>query len=281
MRTNLGINKICVHFHLFKNAGTTVDWSLKRNFGNHFFSMDDGKEPRGHYSAKDVNVFLRNHPLCRALSSHKIKFPLPENKNWEFIPIVFIRNPIDRIMSVYQFEKRQKELTPGSKMAKKLDLKQYIHWRLQDGYISVITGFQTFYLSWYKGIRAKGRTLCDKDFNRAIKQLQSCSVVGVVERMEESMLLAEIILKRHFNGIDMSFVGQNVTIDRKDNIEDRINMLKDEIGPELFSDMFALNKYDIALHEYTNKLLTKQIEDVPNWKILMEEFRSRCRLLKN
>ena len=33
-------NPVCVHFHIFKNAGTTLEWILKNNFSKNAISID-------------------------------------------------------------------------------------------------------------------------------------------------------------------------------------------------------------------------------------------------
>lgn len=40
------MNNVVVHYHIFKNAGSIVDWILKKNFGE-LARKFDGPDPEG------------------------------------------------------------------------------------------------------------------------------------------------------------------------------------------------------------------------------------------
>ena len=88
---------------MFKNAGTTFDWSLARYFGEGFTDHRDDDAMRE--GASYLADWLEQHPQCRALSSHWITPPLPD---WQNLCLcLFLRDPIERARSVYQFERAQ------------------------------------------------------------------------------------------------------------------------------------------------------------------------------
>ena len=145
---------VILHGHIFKNAGTTFDWSLKRNFGEGFVDHREDKDMR-RQGADYLLRYLEERPGIVALSSHHLCCPLPVSEAFDFVPIFMLRHPIERIWSVYQFERRQKSDSPGARRAKELDLKRYALWRMQDDVNPAIRNYQTA----GRGFRKRPRTL--------------------------------------------------------------------------------------------------------------------------
>ena len=98
------MKNILVHVHIFKNAGSSFDDALNRFYRDDFIDHRDDSElliGKMDYLEK----YLDSHPNIQAFSSHSIHF-LPQNTDkYNFLPIYLLRHPIDRIRSVYSFEK--------------------------------------------------------------------------------------------------------------------------------------------------------------------------------
>jgi len=78
-----------LHFHTFKNGGSTLDWILKRNFGNKFAEFHG---PSKHDSLLEADIlgFLNKFPQVMALSSHHFRFPIHRFVgDIELLPISF------------------------------------------------------------------------------------------------------------------------------------------------------------------------------------------------
>ena len=69
---------VIIHYHLFKNAGTSVDAILRRNFGEGWASRE--YPPRSDGEA--AREFLASNPHIAALSSHTLLLPPPEIPGW-------------------------------------------------------------------------------------------------------------------------------------------------------------------------------------------------------
>ncbi|TMK06653.1 MAG: hypothetical protein E6G72_16545, partial [Alphaproteobacteria bacterium] len=95
---------IIIHYHFFKNAGTSVDAILQRNFGAGWTSRE--YPPRSTPNA--AREFLTANPQIAALSSHTLPLPPPDIPDAEILPILFIRHPLDRLKSAYLFERNQR-----------------------------------------------------------------------------------------------------------------------------------------------------------------------------
>ena len=120
---------VIIHCHLFKNAGTTLDWSLRSYFGNRFFEHTDNANMRT--GAAYLGPYLSEHETLSAVSSHHVRLPLPVLEGVRILPAILLRHPIDRAGSVYAFELRQDSNTPGAVNAKKMTFPEYVSWRME------------------------------------------------------------------------------------------------------------------------------------------------------
>jgi hypothetical protein len=93
---------VILHYHIFKNAGTAIENLLRSNFGPHFAQFEgDGLDCQ--LSGPGLVAWLKQHPEIRAISSHQLRYPKPEAPGFVFFDLCFLRDPIDRIYSIYTF----------------------------------------------------------------------------------------------------------------------------------------------------------------------------------
>jgi len=222
-KMNNSKNPIIIHFHIFKNAGTTIDLVLQRNFSKDALTMDTGI-PEGILSwTKVLDYIKEKHPTTKSFSSHQLKFPLPQSTEFQFLPMVFIRHPIDRIFSMYNFDKRRISLRDINTVvkAKSTNLAGYIKWNLRLKNHMVMKNFQVLSLSE----KPRGSMVDESDLDLVIDRIKNCPVIGVVERMDESLVLAEKTLGKYFDGIDLSFEKQNVSKDRTGDLSKSVSKI--------------------------------------------------------
>ena len=268
---------VCLHFHIYKNAGTTFDNILKRNFSDDALLLDTGK-PRGILPFDTVfHYFSKHHPNVKSLSSHQIRFPIPQNPDYMLLPIVFIRHPIDRAFSIFSFDKRRNDIPEdiGVEMAKKLSASEYFKWNIgqEDHYI--MKNFQVRYLST-KPPRVKAEP---QDLKIAIERIRTPTIVGVVDRMDESLLVAEEKIKQFFNEIDFSIVKQNVSKKRKGSLNDRLENARLEIGNNIFIKLESANELDLQLYSQANKILNDELKKVKHIEEKILDFKKRSKKL--
>jgi hypothetical protein len=99
---------VLLHYHIFKNSGTTFERVLNDNYGEQHISFD-GPFPFSHINQDQLSMIVERHPAAVACSSHQIHLPVPSSMAFRAIPVVFIRNPMLRIRSVYFFSQRQNQ----------------------------------------------------------------------------------------------------------------------------------------------------------------------------
>lgn len=262
-----------LHNHLFKNAGSTIDWALQKNFGSSF--VDHRQDEEMKKGAEYLGPYLTSHKQVKALSTHHLRVPLPVLQGTELLLITMFRHPIERVTSVYKFEKNQRGgTTPGAIHAQKLSLADYIHWRMEPGVGATIRDFHTRRMLSKKARRKE--VLTSEDMRAVKKRLSEMTMVGTVERFDESMVLFEDTLKAYFPDIDLSYVAQNIGQDPTESIEKRLNELREQIGQQTYDLLIEKNQKDIELYEIAQERVQHQIDQIPNFTEKLADFKNRC-----
>lgn len=167
---------IILHYHLFKNAGTSVDRILQGNFPDRWVTA----EFRGQNNTAQVIDWIRDTPDAVAFSSHTMMGPIPKLPNVDIIPVMLLRDPVARIRSAYRFEHAQQSDNFGAVLARHTDLEGYVRVRLALPGDRQCRNFQTWRLaSLMPGPGA--------ELDRATEALKLFTVVGRVENFSPAM----------------------------------------------------------------------------------------------
>lgn len=269
---------VILHGHIFKNAGTTFDWSLERCFGEGFVDHRDDKTMRER-RARHLAELVNDAPSLRALSSHHLCFPRPDLEDVTFHPVYFLRHPIERIASVYAFERRQDAGTRGARAAKEKSFTEYVRWRFQDDVPGTIRDYQTCNITGFHDTKTKQAPV--NWLRRAMNHLAAIDCVGVVDRYDESMVVFEEKLSPWFPDIDLAYRAQNVTDPKSEvTLEQRVSDTLERLG-ELAVEVIRMNSYDLALYRQANQKLDAALAELPDVEQRLDAFRKRCRKLKS
>jgi hypothetical protein len=243
---------VVIHYHIFKNAGTSLDRTLEQNFGATWstFEADTGDQ---RLDTSVVAEHLVHHPWIAALSSHTASLPTPVVPGLTIISIAFVRHPIDRARSVYEFERSMTDVKLESVgRARRMSLPGYLEWRLDlaaSGRDPTIANFQSLVLS---------RAGDGQDIGaRAISALDRLSFVGLVEEYEGSLTLLQAVLAQHFPRIRLSSHRLNAT-GPDDPLPTRLARLQEAIGEAVYERLVAANELDLALWERVRALITER-----------------------
>jgi len=267
------VRPVILHFHIFKNAGISIEWTLEKNFLKKYSMEAYGTPFTQIMSMEAVIKFLKENTEISVFSSQNIRFPIPSDPSFNFIPIVFIRHPIDRAFSVYNFIRRNPETQPASKEARSMDLSEFIQWNL-DKRSRMLDDCQLTVLS------DNNLKNDDERFLSALKRIKQCPILGVVDRFDESMVLAEEHLKTYFVGLDLAYLKQNVTLNREDNIQQRLESGRAQIGDKLMHLLIERNNYDLKLYNAANEEINLRIKQVDGFLTKLTDFQERCNILK-
>jgi hypothetical protein len=231
---------LVLHYHLFKNAGTSVDEILVRNFGP-LWATEEFPPCGVRSNVAAVEAYLGGWPDLVALSSHTALLPVPDLGGRKVIPVLFIRHPIDRLKSAYEFERRQEADTFGSRLAKESDFAGYLRGLLASPGNRQARNFQAHRLAFNEPPEA------GSEEERAMTTLKTLSFVGLVEAFEKSVIRMSRLLTPYFPQFESATVRKNITRRKTGSIEERQFEIRSEIGTGLYDELSAANNLDLKI----------------------------------
>ena len=272
------MNNVLVHAHIFKNAGTTFDFSLSNHFGDSFV---DHRNDAAFLQGKNEFLlkYLSENPAVQALSSHSLHFRITSDENIRTFPVYFLRHPLARVWSVYNFERRQTDAdTEGARRAKELDLNAYVDWYMEESSPATIRNIHTIFLS---GDGPSPHAMEEK-FSLACNTLENSETsIAVVERYDESMLMLENSLSEFFPGLDLSYMKKNVSPESQPlGPEESANALLDKLDNYVAKKLLESNAFDIQLYERANRKLDSCLGNIPELEQRKRDLMNRCSLLQ-
>ena len=243
------MRKIILHYHFFKNAGTSIDEMLKANFPQKWVNKEF-KNFKHRENISLVEKWIRAEKDAVAFSSHTAMLPPPIIEGIKIFPIIFIRHPIDRIASAYYFERNQEKESFGAKLARNTTLSGYIEVRLSLKHDRQCRNFHVAKLSqMFDGEN-------DNEFSLAMRAIDTLSYVGLVENYDKSLKLLSKWLSPHFFNFRPINVAKNVTRSRCIKFKDKLEQIRNEIGESCYEQLLSANKDDLNLYEVLRKRYT-------------------------
>lgn len=268
---------VALHYHIFKNAGSTIDFALRRSFGRGFVDFH-GEHDDAVLVADDLLALVRDDPSIVAISSHHIRYPRPRARGFVFFDVCFVRHPLSRIRSLYHYGRRT---DPGhwlAQLANAHDEAGFVA-HLVDHLPHMLTDVQ---LNHIANGGAFARAAGPHDLERAIATLLDMSVPGVVELFDESLVAGEFFLRPAFPALDFAYVAQNVSAPdghRPTGRDDQLDLCRNAWGGDTFDAVLALNRWDLRLHAAAGDEVRRRLAMLPHADARLDEFRARCRAL--
>jgi hypothetical protein len=249
---------LLVHYHIYKNAGTSVEKNLSDSYG-HKWMVCEGASEQIRLSNNDIAAFARANPGVRAISSHKAR-PFPARRG--FFPILFLRHPIDRARSVYSFAKRD-PAQPDHAMAYNLSFKDYVNWALDTPGVPV-RNYQVIHLSQasFRVANIAEAVACPEDLREVRDFLSSLRFFGLVRRFEESCRGFEACYGRTFRALRMRPVRENASTEDAPSEEAALDIARAELGEAAYRRLIEANQFDLALYDTAVKLFDRNLARV-------------------
>jgi hypothetical protein len=241
---------IIVHFHFFKNAGSSVEFLLRDHFGEDFALYEHGL-PTETFPATVLVPFLQKHERLQAISSHTICFPAPSHRDWSVFPVVFLRHPLDRVLSMYHYEKQQDSNNPGVQVARERGLAGYVEAALSETRSRSLRNYQAWMLAHGSEAPEDGSAL----LRAATGTLTRLPVVGVVDEFAESVRQFNEWLSPHFRDLDLQPVHRNRGIGTGSSMDERLRTFRARIGEDLFGRLERENAVDLELYGIARRRL--------------------------
>jgi hypothetical protein len=226
-----GPRTIILHYHLFKNAGTSVDTILKRNFGDRWVTREF--PPMDGNNTASVADWITETPEAVAYSSHTMMGPIPQVDGVRVITFLLLRDPIERIKSAYRFERSQAADTWGARLAKQYDFAGYVRARLAQPGDRQCRNFQTHRLASL--MPGPGTELA-----RAELALDALSVVGQVETFDRAIADLAAAVAQAFP----DFTSETVTKNQSQTpAEIEVSDISDTLVEANLSDLSLIEKH--------------------------------------
>jgi hypothetical protein len=266
---------VILHYHIFKNAGSTIDYALARNFGEGFVEFH-GVHDDAQLLAEDVLPLVACDLSVQAVTSHHIRYPKPAMRGVHFIDVCFIRHPLDRIRSLYHYGRKQDPRTWLGGLAQEYDEAAFIAY-LVDHAPHAVNDVQINFLV-NGGFYARPPGAADRDEACAI--IDRVCALGVVDLFDVSMVAMERYLRPMFPSLSMAYVRQNVSTPRSHAEEPGTEAIttacRQAWGDALYAKVFALNEQDLRLYAKAREEVMRRFALVPDRHERLNEFRERC-----
>jgi Sulfotransferase family len=247
------MRNVIIHYHIFKNAGSSIDRLLEQNFGPAWSTLE-GSTPTSLLTVREVEDYLSIHPELQAVSSHLARPPLPSNVT--AFPIVFIRHPLDRAASVYSHEHRVPSNVESAEIAKLRDFAGYVKWcldpsegRMKGGV--VIRNYQVVHLSKasFRSQHVYQAEALKTDLDDVLSLLDRLPFFGIVEEFEASLQLLKRKLPPLWSDFQVANLQENISPGREVTLQARLEKIERELGPDVLRWFLLENQLDMELYE--------------------------------
>ena len=228
---------VILHYHILKNAGSTIEEALDHSFGERFRRLDS--VDRDHtIGNEELLELIDANPSLEAISSHQIRYPLPQIPGILFFDICFLRDPIERVRSLYDyFRKRPAAGDPVSDLANHASPGDFVagmieHFPLQIRNVQVNL------------IAAAGDSdePTEEDLESATSRMLDSPFPGVVDLFDESIAAGQYRLQTIFPRLNCSHEPVNVS-------DEKTPHLRKVCAPDVWSELLRLNALDLQLVE--------------------------------
>jgi hypothetical protein len=249
---------VILHYHIFKNAGSTIEDILDHSCGERFAKLET-PAGEGLISNPDLVRFFDARPDLRAFSSHQVRHPLPEARGYLFFDICFLRDPIDRIRSIYTyFRRKPNPADPMSDLANRTALGDFIAGMIQD--------FPLFVKNVQVNLLACGGDSDEpqpRDLDLATQRMLATSFLGVVDCFDQSVAAGAHALRCAFPELDCARPAVNVSDGLQGTVASRVEKLRQACSPEVYEELLRLNSLDRQLVDRARAEVLRRFRQVP------------------
>jgi hypothetical protein len=262
---DIGLRTIIVHYHIFKNAGSSVDRLLHLAFDTGWAPLE-GSTPTSLLRPHDLSMFIGGRAEIVAVSSHLLRPPSPPDLH--VLPVILIRHPLDRAFSVYShFRRNHHDLHAGA-VAQQGSFSQFVLWCLDNKTLGgmVIANYQTIHLSEasfrnghiYQAVANK------HDLQHALRYLSGAVCFGTVDLFDAAMSRLRQAAAAINLIIPAATVAENTTPGRPDDLDERLYVAERLLGPTLHHRYIHENELDYRLFEWTRASTTRTLPSIPS-----------------
>lgn len=244
----MGFRDLIIHHHMFKNAGTSIDSVAEAHAEVQVIKFEPpGQILKTEHAVEDSGERL---PWLTSHAYISRDFLPPKSS----LRIAVLRHPIDRLGSVYRFERRQGLAGAGklsAKMASNYTFPNWTRWHLGRSRTGVIQNFQVSFL-----VGKKKRTPINQNDLSVAKEIADSQIsMGLFDFLTVSgkrwsrQIESEFGLKMDFD----SMAKENWTTEDP-CLESRLDSIREQLGEDIFSEVSNSNILDLDLYNYVRSM---------------------------
>jgi hypothetical protein len=253
---------VLLHYHFFKNAGTTIEEILAHSFFENYARMDTD-DFDGSVSSGELVSYLERHPRMKAVSSHQFRYPVPQVPGYIFLDLCFLRDPIDRIRSMYDyFREKPVPGEPASDLAQAQPIGGFIA-ELVEHHAYRVSNVQVNLLA--NGI--VNDPPAETDLVRATQVMLKTSFLGVVDCFDESLIAGQYFLRPVFPNLALAQPPANVS-----GGSSRMETFRQACDVEVFDELLRLNALDTELLARARAEVHRRFSMVPDGLARLREL---------
>jgi hypothetical protein len=261
---------VLLHYHFFKNAGTTIEEILAHSFFENYSRLDS-EDFDGAVSQEELVSFLQRHPRMKAVSSHQFRYPVPQVRGFIFFDLCFLRDSIDRIRSMYDyFREKPVPGEPASELARERSI---------GGFIAGLVEHHAYRVSNVQvNLLANGIVNdppAETDLIRATEVMLKTSFLGVVDCFHESLIAGQYFLRPVFPNLALAQQPANVSGGWNDSVTTRVEKFRQACDPDVFAELMRLNALDAELVERARAEVHRRFALVPDGPARLRNLRDQ------
>ncbi len=208
----------------------------------------------------DLLSFLESNPRVQALSSHQIFYPIPRAQEYLFLDICFLRDPLDRIRSIYDYFRAKPvegETMSGLACGRTLGeftrrLVEEMPWTINDVQVNLLANGL---------IHDQPRGL--EDLAIATGRMLETSFLGVVDHFNESLVAGQYSLEALFPALNCVHAPVNASAAPGTTLAQRTEQFRSACDEGVFSELLRLNAMDFELLRRARAEVHRRFELVP------------------
>lgn len=239
------MRNIILHYHLFKNAGTSLDAALKKTMATDEWQTREFP-PQPAMNRQQLIEWIEDNPQAICFSSHTAILPPPAISHAQVFPVIFMRHPIDRIASAYAFEHKQTDNNGfGAVLARNTTFAGYVETRLSLSFDRQCRNFHADRLAaMYPADEGN-------ELERALKAIDQLPFIGIVEQFNQSLTQLQNKLHQHgLNQIQLNPAAENVSRDISIRLEQKLSAIEQELGNRVYEQLVEANQDDLQLYQH-------------------------------
>lgn len=237
------MRKVIFHYHLFKNAGTSLDAALKKAFNKQEWVTAEFPSHQ-QKNREQVAEWVQSKSDAICFSSHTAFMKPGKIAGVEVFPVVFVRHPVDRIQSAYLFEKEQNAKTFGSTLARNTSFSGYVETMLAMPGWRQVRNFH----AWRLAMSVSPKEGVESE--RALIAVNRLPFIGVVDQYGQSLTkLNKALAIEGFGDVHLKILKKNVSSGQGSDLTSRLSDIKNQLGESLYNELVEANSVDMEIYK--------------------------------